>query len=350
MSAVGLSLWAGFIIGAVFGITGQRTGFCLTSGLRNFLLEGDGRKLRAFALALAVGILGAQTLAVAGLVELERSIYTGPNFSWLVLPAGGLLFGFGMVAANGCGARALVLLGQGNLRSFVVLTCLGISAFVALTGLLAPLRTLLSNATLTAIGQVPQTLPHLLIAAGLAPAAARVLIALALATPLLAFAFASARFRASPRNIAGGLLIGALIPAGWFATGYLGADDFDPVPVASLTFVAPIGETIQYAMLSTGTALGFGVAVVFGVMLGALAASIASRTFSLEGFTSPGRMLRSMAGGIMMGIGGALALGCSIGQGLTGLSTLAIGSFLAAGGILVGAVLALRGPLKLPPL
>jgi uncharacterized protein len=141
-----------------------------------------------------------------------------------------------------------------------------------------------------------------------------------------------------------------LIPAGWFATGYLGADDFDPVPVASLTFVAPIGETIQYAMLSTGTALGFGVAVVFGVMLGALAASIASRTFSLEGFTSPGRMLRSMAGGIMMGIGGALALGCSIGQGLTGLSTLAIGPFLAAGGILVGAVLALRGPLKLPPL
>lgn len=350
MTPAMLSLWAGFAIGLVFGVTGQRTGFCLTSGLRSFVNEGDGRRLRAFALALAVALCGSQTIGLAGLVDLERSIYPGPSFSWLLVPLGGLMFGFGMVAANGCGSRAVVLLGQGNLRSFVVLLCLGISAYVVLTGLLAPLRTALAGATSVALIEGPQSLPRLLAAAGLPAAFAHLAPALVIAAGLCWFAFSSAAFRSSRKDIAGGLVIGALIVAGWLATGLLGADDFDPVPVASLTFVAPVGDTIQYLMLSTGTALTFGVVVVSGVLLGSLAAALASGDFALAGFNSPGRMLRSMAGGALMGAGGALALGCSVGQGLTGLSTLALGSFLAAGGIVVGNLMALRGPLKLPPL
>jgi uncharacterized protein len=150
----------------------------------------------------------------------------------------------------------------------------------------------------------------------------------------------------SPWQVAGALAVGLLVPGGWIVTGHFGADDFDPVRLESLTFVAPIGDAIQYLMLSTGTQLGFGVAVVGGVFLGSVVASLASRSFELRGFNTPGQMLRSIGGGTLMGAGGALAVGCSIGQGLTGFSTLALPSILAVAAIFAGAFIALRGPLR----
>jgi hypothetical protein len=350
MTPAVLSLWAGFALGLVFGATGQRTGFCLTRGLIGYWITGEGNKIRAFALALAVAVLGTQAADLAGLIDLRESIYLGASFSWLLLPLGGVLFGYGMVAANGCGARALVLLGQGNLRSFVVLVCLGIGAYMTLTGLVAPVRTAIASLTGVAFAAAPPSVPYVLASGLVSLEIARLIPAVPLAGALLWFAFRHAPFRASAKDIAGGLVIGALIPAGWLATGWIGADDFDPAPLVSLTFVAPIGETIQYAMIATGTKVSFGVTVVCGVFLGALISAFITGTVYLEGFTTPGRMARYMAGGALMGVGGALALGCSIGQGLTGLSTLAFGSFLAAGGILLGARVALRGPLQLPPL
>jgi uncharacterized membrane protein YedE/YeeE len=348
MSGLALSLWAGFAIGIVFGVTGQRTGFCLNSGFRNYWLAGDGRKLRAFALAIAVAVLGTQIIESAGVIDLRRSIYVSSPLSWLVIPLGGILFGYGMIASNGCGARALVLLGQGNLRSFVVLLCLGIAAYIALSGLFAPVRIAIAGATTISFEKLP-SIPRYL-EGSLGTAGARLVPAIILAVPLALFAFGNATFRTSPRDILGGLIVGLLITAGWLATGYLGADDFEPAPIASLTFIAPVGETIQYAMLATGARASFGVAVVSGVFLGALASAFLTRSQDLQGFSRPTQMLRYMAGGALMGAGGAMALGCSIGQGLTGLSTLAFGSFLAAGGIILGSYLALRGPLKLPPL
>jgi len=348
MTPAALTLWAGFAIGLVFGVAGQITGFCLTRGMRGWWVTGDGLKIRAFALALAVAILGTQLIDAIGLIDVRRSIYLGESFSWLLMPLGGVLFGYGMVACNGCGSRALVLLGSGNLRSFVVLVCLGIAAYMTLTGLIAPLRTQVAALTGAAVGEGPQSLPYL--ARAVSSNVARVVFTLVTAGLLLWFVFAHKPFRSSTKDIAGGLIIGALVPAGWLATGWLGADDFDPAPLVSLTFVAPIGETIQYAMIATGTKVSFGVAVVCGVFLGSLVAAVSMGKFHLEGFPTAERMARYMTGGALMGIGGALALGCSIGQGLTGLSTLALGSFLAAGGILLGGRLALRGPLALPPL
>jgi hypothetical protein len=339
---------AGAAIGFVFGFVGQRSGFCLTRALRGWWVTGEGAKIRAFALALAVAIIGTQAIEAAGLIDLRRSLYAQPQFSWVLLSAGGALFGYGMVAANGCGARALVLLASGNLRSFVVLVCLGVSAFAILTGVLAPPRLWLAAATSVTLPLSPPTAGGALAAAGVSAAATRTVTAALPALGLAAFALLHGPFRRSAWEVASGLVIGALVPLGWLATGWLGADDFDPVPVASLTFVAPIGDSIQYLMLATGVPLGFGVAVVAGVLAGAFLAAAVSQTWALEGFYSPRRMLRSMAGGALMGIGGALALGCSIGQGLTGLSTLALPSFIAAGGILLGARLALRGPLALP--
>ncbi len=335
-------VWAGFAIGLIFGAVGQRIEFCLTGGLREWWGEGRPRRAAAFVLAVAVAIAGTQLVAGLGLVDLGESLYLQAGFSWLLIPLGGVLFGCGMMLARGCGSRALVLLGDGNLRSLVVLLCLGISAYVALTGLLAPLRLSVAEATTVTPELTAPSIPGLLESAGLGPGIARALPAILLAAGLAAFALVRLGLFQTPRDAGGAVIIGTLVPAGWVATGYFGADDFDPVRVESLTFVAPVGDAIQYLMFSTGTQLAFGVTVVAGVLAGSIAASVLSRSFELRGFESPGHMLRAIGGGVLMGVGGALAIGCSIGQGLSGLSTLALPSFMAATGIFVGAFAALR--------
>jgi hypothetical protein len=259
-----------------------------------------------------------------------------------------LLFGYGMVLANGCGSRALVLLGRGNLRSFVVVIVLGIAAQMTLKGLIAPPRIALLQASQTAPKII--SLPALLSMLGIGETFARTLAASVISGALIIFAFAHAPFQRSREQIAAGVAVGLLVAAGWFATGYLGADDFNPTPVTSLTFVAPIADTLQYVMLSTGLTLNFGIATVAGVFAGSLVTALATRRFHWEGFTSPRQMLRSAGGAALMGAGGAMAYGCSIGQGLTGLSTLALASFVAVAGILLGTAAGLRGALRVQPL
>jgi uncharacterized protein len=253
-----------------------------------------------------------------------------------------------MVLSNGCGSRALVLLGRGNLRSFVVVIVLGIFAEMTLKGLIAPARIAMVQASQTTVKLV--SLPALLSTVGLGDVSARMLAASILSAALIIFAFAHAPFRKSPGQIAAGLVVGILVAGGWYATGYLGADDFNPAPVTSLTFVAPIADALQYVMLSTGSTLNFGTVTVFGVFAGSLLTALLTGRFHLEGYTSPRHMLRSAGGAALMGIGGVMAFGCSIGQGLTGLSTLALGSFVAVAGILLGTAAGLRGALRVRPL
>jgi uncharacterized protein len=348
LSAASIVVCAGLAIGLAYGAVGLASGFCLMSGLRGWWVDGDSRLIRTFALALAVAVAATQLLAGYGLFDPGKSVYLLPSFSVPLMFAGGILFGYGMVLANGCGSRALVLLGRGNLRSFVVVIVLGIAAQMTLRGLVAPARVALLQASLSKPALL--SLPALL--AGLAGSEgfARPLVASVMAAALISFAFAHAPFRRSGGQIAAGIAVGLLVTAGWFATGYLGADDFNPTAVTSLTFIAPIADTVQYVMLSTGLTLNFGIAMVAGVFAGSLLTAIATRRFHLEGYTSPRHMLRSITGAALMGSGGAMALGCSVGQGLTGLSTLALSSFVAAGGILLGSAAGLRGPLRAPPL
>ena len=336
---------AGFLIGLVFGAVGLLSGFCLTSGLRNWWTQGDGRMVRTFALALAVAIAGTQLLAGRGLVDLSQSIYLQPSFSAPLMLCGGLMFGYGMVAANACASRALVLLGRGNLRSLVVVATVGVTAEITLKGLIAPARVAVLHFSQTTLHAV--SVPALISATGLDDSIAQFGTAGAIGGILLLFAFSHAPFRQAKGQIAAGVAMGLLIPAGWFATGTLGADPFNPAPVASLTFVAPIADTLQYAMLSTGSTLSFGIASVTGVLAGSFATALATRRFELEGYSSTRHMLRSIGGAALMGCGGALDYGCSIGQGLTGLSTLAVPSVVAATGILLGAAAALRSPVRL---
>jgi len=259
-----------------------------------------------------------------------------------------LLFGYGMVLSNGCGSRALVLLGRGNLRSFVVVIVLGIAAQMTLKGLIAPARIAILQASQAA----PQTisLPALFSTLGLGETFARTVAASAIAGALIIFAFAHAPFQRAWGQVTAGVAVGLLVAAGWFATAYLGADDFNPVAVTSLTFIAPIADAVQYAMLSTGLTLNFGIAMVAGVFAGSLVTALATGRFRLEGYSSPGHMARSIGGAALMGAGGAMAYGCSIGQGLTGLSTLALPSFVAVAGILLGTAAGLRGVLRVQSL
>jgi len=344
----GLSVSVGFVIGLAFGTVGLLSGFCLMSGLRDWWRANDGRKLRSHAIALAVAILGTQLIAGAGLVDIAKSLYLQPSFSAPLIFAGGLLFGIGMVLSNGCASRALVLLGKGNLRSLVVIAVIGITAPMTLKGLIAPMR--LAFLQETQITPAAISAPALLAGMGIGEFAARIVVTLFASGALLAFAFSDRAFRRAYGQIAAGIAIGALVVAGWLATGWIGADEFDPVPVTSLSFISPIADTLQYTMLSTGLSLSFGIALVAGVLAGSLVTALVTGRFGLEGYSSANHMLRSISGAALMGIGGAMAYGCSVGQGLSGLSTLGMPSFIAVAGIVSGAALALRGPVTLPVL
>jgi uncharacterized membrane protein YedE/YeeE len=347
-SGTNIVVYAGLLIGLAYGAVGLLSGFCLMSSLRGWWAEGDSRLIRSYALALGVAIAVTQLLAAGSVVDLGKSIYLQPSFSAPLMFVGGLLFGYGMVLSNGCGSRALVLLGRGNLRSFVVVVVLGIAAQMTLKGLIAPARIALLQVSQTAPAII--SLPALLSTLGVGETFARTLAASVISGALIIFAFAHGPFQRAWGQIAAGIAVGLLVAAGWFATGYLGADDFNPTPVTSLTFVAPIADTLQYVMLSTGLTLNFGIATVVGVFAGSLVTALATGRFHLEGYQSPRHMLRSAGGAALMGAGGAMAYGCSIGQGLTGLSTLALASFVAVAGILVGSAAGLRGMLRVQPL
>lgn len=338
----------GFLIGLGFGAVGFLSGFCLLSSLRDWWGRGDGTKLRTFALAVAVAIIGTQALAVSGVVEIDKSLYLQPSFSAPLIFTGGLLFGIGMVLANACASRSLVLLGKGNLRSLLVLLLVGIAGQMTLKGLLAPAR--LAALQFTQVTPASVSVPGLLGLGGVDVVSARIIAAAVIGLALLAFVFSDAKFRKSIGAIAAGIAMGLFVIGGWLTTGWLAADEFNPIAVSSVTFVSPVAETVQYVMLSTGFSLNFGIALVAGVVLGSFSAALLSGRFELEGFTSPSQMLRSTCGAVLMGIGGALAYGCSIGQGLTGLSTLGLPSLIAVAGMVAGAALGLRRGVVVPKL
>ncbi|HEX2116962.1 MAG TPA: YeeE/YedE family protein [Alphaproteobacteria bacterium] len=336
----------GLLAGVVFGATAQRTNFCTMGAISDILNLQDYRRFRAWLLAIAVAIAGSQALYLGGILDLGKSIYLTANLGWLGAIVGGLLFGFGMTLTGGCGNKTLVRLGAGNLKSLVVTLVLAVFAFMTLRGLLGLARINFiesTNANLAGVGLSTQGIPDLLSAStGLSLPGLRWVVAVAAVLGLLWYCFKDPDFRASPANILGGAIIGALIPIGWAITGVIGADDFEPVPLASLTFVAPIGESLMYLMIFTGTSINFGIAAVGGVILGSFLMAVATRSFRVESFADRNDMLRHLAGGALMGTGGVLALGCTVGQGITGLSTLAFGSLLATLSIVAGAVYGLK--------
>ena len=335
----------GLVIGLVFGAVVQRTNFCTMGSISDLVLMGDGRRFRAWVLAIAVAIIGTQVLSFAGIIEIDKAMYLTSNFGWLGSIIGGLMFGFGMTQAGGCASRTLVRLGAGNLKSLLVTLVLGIVAYTTVRGLLALARLQIetTNVDLKTHGLANQNLGEMAGAAfGLSPDVARAIAAAALALAFLIYCFKDKAFRQSPANITAGLVIGLCVVGGWLVTGVLAADDFNPTPLSSITFVAPVGESIQYLMTFTGSTLNFGIAVVGGVILGSFLMAMATGEFRVESFADHKDFLRHLGGASLMGAGGVIALGCTIGQGITGLSTLALGSLIAWLSILAGGYLGVK--------
>ncbi len=337
---------AGFVAGIIFGGTMILTNFCTMGALSDIVFMGNYNRFRAWLLAIAVAIIGAQTLQMMEMVDLYTSIYQTTNLGWLGAILGGLMFGFGMTMAGGCASKNLVRIGSGNLKAVIVIIVMGIFAYMTLRGLIGMARLQLeaiSNVDLAEMGLASQGIVDIVAAAvGSKAEDVRLAVTTLIAGALLVYCFKDAEFRSSGRDLAGGVIIGALIVSGWWITGVLGADDFDPMPLFSFTFVSPTGQSIQYLMTFTGATINFGIATVGGVIVGSFLITMATKSFRVESFSDTADMKRHLFGAAIMGVGGVIALGCTIGQGITGFSTLAIGSLIALISIIIGGLIGLK--------
>ena len=342
-----------FAAGGLFGAVSQKTRFCTMGALADVVLLGDRLRLRMWLMAIGIAILGAWGLQTGGGADLGKSIYRGATLPWLSHLVGGAAFGIGMVLASGCGARTLVRIGAGNLKSLVVFLVVGLGAAMTLRGLLAVGRVAWLD-PLTLRFEGGQDLASIVAGLGLAPEVALAVVSLTLGGGLAAYALADAQFRQRDPML-GGVGIGLAVLLAWWASAHFGYLPEDPETLQeaflttqsgrpeALSFVAPFAHTLDLLTLWSDTSrkLSFGVAACAGVVAGAAVMALAEGSFRWEGFAGPADTARHLLGALLMGFGGVTALGCTIGQGISGVSTLALGSFLTLGAIVAGAVGAL---------
>jgi uncharacterized protein len=348
-------LWAAFALAVLFGAIAQRTHFCTMGAVADIVNIGDWSRMRMWVLAIATAMLGFNTMVALGWVDAGKSIYATQRVIWLSNALGGLLFGFGMVLASGCGSKTLVRIGGGNLKSVVVFAVLGIAAFATLKGITGVLRVATVDRVALELAGT-QDLPSLVARTfGIAKPWAAHVLSVAVGGGLVAWVLA--RREGRTRDVLlGGVGIGAVIAATWWVSGRMGfvAEDPNTLQEAfvatnsqrmeSLSFVAPIAYTIDWLLFFSDKSkvLTIGIVSTVGVIVGSALVALATRTFRWEGFGSVEDTANHLVGAVLMGIGGVTAMGCTVGQGLSGVSTLALGSFIAFAGIVGGAVLALR--------
>ena len=348
-------LWAAFGLAAVFGAIAQRTHFCTMGAVADIVNIGDWSRMRMWALAIGVAMLGFNAMVYLGWVEAGKSFYAGSRLIWLSNLLGGALFGVGMVLASGCGSKTLVRIGGGSLKAVVVFVVLAIAAYATMRGIVGVARVATVDAVAVTL-PTGQDLPSML--AGVAGLDRRVL-ALALGGVLGGGLVLWALWRPEGRSadvLLAGIGIGLVVVGVWWVSGRLGHLEEHPKTLEeaflatnsqrmeSLTFVAPIAYTVDWLIMFSdkSTVLTIAVVSTVGVIVGALASALATRSFRWEGFAGTQDTAHHLVGAVLMGVGGVTAMGCTVGQGLSGVSTLALGSFLAFAGIVGGAVIGLR--------
>lgn len=348
-------LWCAFGLSVVAGAVAQRTRLCTMGAVADIVSMGNWARMRMWAATAAVAMLGFNAMVGLEWIEAGKSIYAGTQLLWLSALVGGLMFGFGMVLASGCGTRNLIRLGGGDLKALVVLIVLGLAAFATLRGITAVLRV----ATLDRVAlHFPQgqDLPRLM-SPMLGQPAAQLAPWFACGIAALIFGWVVRRPEGrSPAIWIAALGFGGAVVGLWWVSGVLGHLAEDPSTLEeaflatnsrrmeSLSMVAPLGYALDWLMYFSDTTklLTLGIVNAFGLFTGALAMALANREFRWSGFSGAGDTANHLCGAVLMGIGGTLALGCTIGQGVSGISTLSIGSALVAAACIAGALLGLR--------
>ncbi|MET0312456.1 MAG: YeeE/YedE family protein [Burkholderiaceae bacterium] len=358
ISALGTQvLWAAFILSVIFGAIAQRTHFCTMGAISDVLNMSDWTRARQWGMAIGVAMIGFGALAFAGVIDPTKTLYASSRWIWLSTAVGGLMFGFGMVLASGCGSKTLVRIGSGNLKSLVVFLVLGVAAFATLKGITAVVRVNTVDRVAIDFATGTSLADWLGAAAGMRSVAAGLVLSLVIGGGLFIWAlvgFLKADHKVD--NLLAGIGIGAVVAAMWWVSGKLGyvAEHPDTLQEAflrtnsgraeALSFVSPVAYTVDWLMFFSDKSkvLTMGIVSVFGVVIGSFIAAVAGKTFRWEGFGGTEDVANHLAGGVLMGVGGVTAMGCTIGQGLSGISTLSANSFVAVAGIVLGAVAAFR--------
>lgn len=376
VSAQSVFLWSTFAIAVIMGAVVNKTNFCTMGAVSDWINMGDTGRLRAWVLAIAIGVLGVTALEAAGLVNLSGTFppYRQNSFVWLENVLGGAAFGIGMTLASGCANKTLIRVGGGNLKSILVLLVIGVVAYFMVNPFPDSDKTLYSalfypwtHPAAVAL-TTNQDLGAMLF--GDRVATGRLVMGAIVGILLLAWAFKSADFRGSFDNILGGVVVGLVVLVAWYVTSnirmnadgdilslqayvqdwdlYAPADAVRPAaagPLASqsFTFVNPMGQALGYAAKGFNhTFLTFGIMALAGVIAGSLLWALISRSFRFEWFASIRDFFNHLVGAILMGFGGILAMGCTIGQGITGFSTLALGSILTFVAIVSGSAITMK--------
>jgi len=337
-----------FALAFVFGAVGNRTNFCTMGAVSDWVNMGELSRLRMWLLAIAVALLGSSALQLTGVVDLRKSIYPGPNFTWLSYLVGGFLFGVGMTLGSGCGSKTLIRIGAGSLKSVIVYVFLGLAAYMTLKGILGAFRVgVLEKAAI----ELPRG-QDLVALTGVN----RALLAALIGGGLIVFVYWSKQFRSSFDYTLGGVVTGLVVVGGWYVSGVIGHVAEDPQTLQeafvatntgrmeSFSFVSPLAYTLEYLMFWTDKSriITYGIASAAGVIAGSAAYALATRSFRWEGFRDAEDTANHIVGGLLMGFGGITALGCTIGQGITGFSTLALGSIMTFVAIVAGSALTMR--------
>ncbi|SMX28874.1 putative inner membrane protein [Pelagimonas phthalicica] len=323
LTAPQAAVYFALILGALFGILAERTKFCFRRGL-----VGDDRKqaLGVWMAALAVAIIGTQAGVAAELISFDDHRFMTSDLPIAAIILGGVMFGAGMVLTRGCASRLTILSATGNLRALTVLLVFAVTAHSVLKGALAPLRSGLNGVTVDMGDAISlANLP------GGTWLYAGLLALLALAIAL--------RSGNRPSLLLQGGLIGALVPLGWIGTGFILYDDFDPVAMESLAFTSPWTDTIFWTVAASSIPANFGLGLIGGTLAGAFLSALVARRLEWQSFSTPQETLRYIAGAVLMGAGGVLAGGCTIGAGLSGIPTLSVAALLTLVSITLGALL-----------
>ncbi|KMW60708.1 Lipocalin-related protein and Bos/Can/Equ allergen [Candidatus Rhodobacter oscarellae] len=327
----------GLVGGLILGLAARLGRFCTLGAIEDFLYSSDDRRLRMWGLAIGAAVISTHLAMSLGALDGAETAYLDRVWNPLATVVGGLMFGYGMALAGNCGYGALARLGGGDLRSFVIVLVLGLSAYFVMSGPLAEFRVWLFPVVVDT--QAPQGVSQF---AAVRWGVDHVTTGALVGGSLMAVSLASRRMLASPEHIFWGVVVGLAITSGWVGTYWVAVTGFEVEPIETHSFAAPIGDTIFYSMTASGNTLSFSVGSVVGVVAGAFIGSIRKGHFRWEACEDPRELRRQILGAALMGPGAILAVGCSVGQGLSAFSVLAFSAPIAFISIFLGAMLGLR--------